>query len=388
MANGLLGAIANPQMADIGGAFQRREILDMQRAQFEQKQAERAKQQQINQAINDIYAQRFTGKLADLSKLDAASAIQVAKETGIPFDQEGRLKHWFGTAQVMDTLMKEIGPQAALDFLNTERAFLADKIPTPRMDAFALKLQNDPAAAAADLAALNKAGQLKGVLKSPEQFTLAEGAKRFDVTGQQIAENIKAKAANLEFADFRSLNNDVTKMIEPAIEVKQAADALGKLKETATASDQMAGIITFMKALDPSSVVQEREGQMVVSTGGLSDQMIGFVNQLMGEGRLREGVFKQLVDTARSLTDSRINGIDNLLTGALDAYGDRLSTSDRDKLLKRIPTGFGPREQETFKPTLVGIRSQPQGVAPAQPIPPAPPTQTPTGGIMIPNGTP
>jgi hypothetical protein len=115
---------------------------------------------------------------------------------------------------------------------------------------------------------------------------------------------------------------------------------LQKIGQKKTATDQLAAIFTFMKTLDPTSVVREGEQRAARTTGGVTDQFIGFVNQIKGEGGLPESVFNNMIDTAMSLSDEAVTGARLEVSSSLDAFGDRLKEEDKQRLLDRIPQPF------------------------------------------------
>lgn len=188
MANGLLGAIANPQQANVVGQFQLGQQQGLQQEQQEfalqQQQQQIAKQEEVNRLASEILGQTTGGKLAELANVDPQVAIQIAQGLGIPLDQPGRLKNIFGTAQMADAIAKGAGPEAALSFIERQRTILkASQIETPIMDTLIDQFAQDPVAGTEGLAEFVQAGKEAGILKG---------------FGGQVSDLEKAKTAKLK----------------------------------------------------------------------------------------------------------------------------------------------------------------------------------------------
>ena len=85
---GLLDAIANPTLADIPAAFEKRD-----------------KKQAMDMA-GEILGSTVQGKLGALFNKDPDLAMKVAKATGTPTDSEGRMNHLIGTIKFANQLVK------------------------------------------------------------------------------------------------------------------------------------------------------------------------------------------------------------------------------------------------------------------------------------------
>ncbi len=381
MANGLLGAIANPQIANIVGAVQQGQQLGMQRQLFEQQQAQLAQQAQVRQLAGQILGNTLGGKLAgggfqQLAQTAPQEALKIAQGLGVPLDQPGRIDNLVGTALMAETIAKSVGPEAALGFVQNERTKLhAFGINTPIMDQFVTQLQQDPVSAMTGLSDFVTASRDAGLLKGKgldQEKQQAEIGRIEAETQKKIAETEKIRAEmqnladkpKLEFKDRQSLNNNVTTLVKEPIAVKKSADALAKLGETKSPTDQLAAIFTFMKSLDPASVVREGEQQQAARTGGVTDQFIGFVNRIRGEGALPPDVFNNMILTAKRVANGALEGSRDELAGFLEPLSDDISAKTRDRLLARVPENFDiPEVPET----------PPQPVTPVEPPAPVQP---------------
>jgi len=143
--------------------------------------------------------------------------------------------------------------------------------------------------------------------------------------------------SQVEFKDFRSLNNDVTTYLKPVRGINSAANSLIKLKKSSSSVDQLAAIFKLMKSLDPTSVVRDSEQQMAASSGGVADTFRGYINNLQGGGKLTPEVFTKMVNTAKNMQSSAVETAVSDLQNQLDAYGERISKKDRALLMSRIP---------------------------------------------------
>lgn len=206
-----------------------------------------------------------------------------------------------------------------------------------------------------------------------EGFTLKPGEVRFDANGQPIAMGAlkpsdmqeklvemgytpgtpeyftaarkmeglyEGDVPELDFKDLRSINNDVTGLTKDTQKITEAASRLAKVSETKSSTDQLAAIFTFMKALDPTSVVREGEQDQARRTGGVTDMFVGYINQIKGQGALPPEVFDEMVRTAQRLGNQAITNTSEQVQGYLKPYGDRIPEKEREDLLSRIPKPF------------------------------------------------
>lgn len=145
---------------------------------------------------------------------------------------------------------------------------------------------------------------------------------------------------DLKFSDQRGVINDIEKLTREASSVKDAASALDKLSEMKSRTDQLAAIFSFMKALDPASVVRDEEQKQVVGTGGVAESFKGYINNLMGEGRLDPKVFDDMVTTAKNLANQKIENTSKRAGVVIDAFGNKLGNKARKRLMDIVPGSF------------------------------------------------
>lgn len=146
-----------------------------------------------------------------------------------------------------------------------------------------------------------------------------------------------AKGIKLGAKDRQSINKDVTGLIKDTVAVSKAADSLKSLKASSSPAAKLAAVFSFMKSLDPTSVVRESEQGQVYSAQGAASSLAGKVNALLGEGQLTEAGFQDLVDTANALADSAIDASGSEVNTYLDTYEDTIPDNFKKSLLRRIP---------------------------------------------------
>ena len=144
----------------------------------------------------------------------------------------------------------------------------------------------------------------------------------------------------LAFKDQRGLQSDISTMIKEPLAVRKSAARLANISRTKSPTDQLAAIFTFMKSLDPASVVREGEQEQARRTGGITDSLIGFANQIQGEGGLPPKVFDDMVLTAKRLANQAISDSETQISSFLNTFGDVITPSFRNATLKRLPGMF------------------------------------------------
>jgi len=234
-------------------------------------------------------------------------------------------------------------------------------------------LRSDPAAAMQQLNAIDAQAVSRGwldALPKPETFTLKSGESRvqfnpqtgkYDVvaTGaekpQTEKERLTVQKLKLEIEQsmrdaaqenrpslkaIQGISQRVGDLTKETRKIRGAASRLDNISQTKSATDKLAAIFTFMKALDPTSVVREGEQQAAVMTGGITDQLASIVQQAQGEGRITAGVFDNMVTTAKRLANQSIADSGTTVSDFVNSFGDRLNETDRKNLLGRLPKAF------------------------------------------------
>ena len=141
----------------------------------------------------------------------------------------------------------------------------------------------------------------------------------------------------------QSVNKEVSQLIKQPLEVYRNAQVMRSLQKRGSPSAQIAAVFTFMKALDPTSVVRESEQGMVYSAEGPASGLASYLNYFMGEGRLSPQVFEDLVLTSEALASQALSGARESVSAVLDIYGETLPESFKKRLMKRIPAIGGQK---------------------------------------------
>lgn len=168
---------------------------------------------------------------------------------------------------------------------------------------------------------------------------------------QADAQRKATKAGMLTPKDVAGVNDKVTNLTKGVREIQASAKSLEALEGRGSAASKLAAVFKFMKALDPTSVVRESEQGLVYSAEGAARNIAGMLNSLMGEGRLTETGFKDIVDTAQTLANSAIDSSAVEVGDYLDVLQDKMSAADLEKLRARVPERFEaqvtPQEGQT-----------------------------------------
>lgn len=157
-----------------------------------------------------------------------------------------------------------------------------------------------------------------------KQFELSKGIqntetalkeKKFDLELQKFNQNKvntdldrkKAVENNFITEDNREIYKTLdTKYTKATAEHAQALDNLSRLEallkgDNISGTDQIAAIFTFMKGLDPRSVVRESEFRLPESASGVWDRGMNLFNKYKEGEFLPPEVIEQMKETARKL---------------------------------------------------------------------------------------
>ena len=188
------------------------------------------------------------------------------------------------------------------------------------------------------------AGALEGYVFDPDtgvytidpviKDVLAKKAEKAIMAGKQI--DLKTK---------QSINKDLTGILKDTIKIKRSAEELDRLEELKSPAAKLGAVFKFMKALDPTSVVRETEQGQVYAASGAAAQLAGSINSLLGEGKLTDKGFRDLVRTSKSIADANIESVSGEVSQLLDTFGDSLPVNFREKLEKRVPETFTSKEK-------------------------------------------
>lgn len=151
------------------------------------------------------------------------------------------------------------------------------------------------------------------------------------------AAELASKEGQLDAKDIASINKDITALTKDTKGIYNAAQDLKKLKEKGSAAAKLAAVFKFMKTLDPTSVVRESEQGMVYSAQGAAADLAGRLNSLVGDGRLTDEGFQDVVETAETLARSAVGTSESELNNYLDTFGETLDPELKRRFKSRIP---------------------------------------------------
>ncbi len=216
----LLGAIANPQMADIAGAIDYRE---------KKLAADEAKRKEIR--INQIMGKALSSGLREGSLMHQLALEQpqgyltIAKHMGIdPSDGNG-MHQMTVDVNTINKLAKT-DPQSAVDYM------IGEKDRRTKLGLNTDYLDKGLAAAQANPQQFFKAVEISDQTWNPgkpsEGFTLGEGQKRFDAQGNEIA-SIAPKAKNADDSESTANAKDLQTYKELLAKGDPSAEQFGQM---------------------------------------------------------------------------------------------------------------------------------------------------------------
>ena len=146
----------------------------------------------------------------------------------------------------------------------------------------------------------------------------ADGFNYYADTGDRVLPNVKAKPAKPE--DLNKIKRDQTKNLQGLFtnnaivkDFNMASTQFSKLTASAkqeSAAGDMSMIFTYMKILDPTSVVREGEQATAASAGGVPDRVWNAYNKAVSGEKLTEKQRADFVGTASKLYNSNIKQFD------------------------------------------------------------------------------
>ena len=292
-----------------------------------------AQQFQLGQQ-RDVAAQREADKARVLSVVDGALKIQA-----LPTDEAKRIALENRAEQLRANNIDDSDTQEMLRLFKGDQSDIDQAKST--MDAIVSSAERAGIIKSKSLAA--KAPKAFEKTASGLVFNPNTGVYTVDEVAKARIDKLRAKSdvTKLDFKDKQGLNKDVTSIIKDTVGIKRAATELEKLKGIGSPAAKLGAVFKFMKALDPTSVVRESEQGQVYAASGAASQIAGSINSLLGEGKLTEKGFADLVATSKGIADANISSVNTELENMLGSFGDTLPLEFKAGLLKRIPKQFG-----------------------------------------------
>lgn len=178
--------------------------------------------------------------------------------------------------------------------------------------------------------------------------------QRTQVRLAQKATNAANAGVQIDAKGRRSINGDVTGLIKESVAIQGAAESLGGLEKLGSAAARLAAVFKFMKALDPTSVVRESEQGQVYAASGAASQLAGQLNSILGQGKLTDAGFRDLVATSKNIANSSLSGATNSVNSYLETYEDTLPNSFKTRLVSRVPGLFEVPKAQQGAPDSTG----------------------------------
>ena len=283
----ILERIANPVIADVGGAFR------AGRANRE----ERERREQTQLLAGDIVANQLGTQFAELSKIDASAAVGLADALGIPKNSQDRLKNAAGTISYANKLLQGGSDPRAVGQLIAEQAQQLGRAGldvSQMMELSSDLISGDPQKIKRQTDALF---QLNESIEGPKD---------------------RQKQTNV----LRKNVSDVTK------DLKKVDAAFRKIKKAgskSTAAGDMSLIFSFMKILDPGSTVREGEFATAQQATGIPGQVVNLYNRALEGTRLNDAQRADFIGQSESLFEAERESADL-------SIGNILQQADQDEI--------------------------------------------------------
>jgi hypothetical protein len=361
--------------------------VGMQLGQIGRNQAEQERQQQSKAIVGGILSQgNITGQqlaqlpeMQELYKYDPDAAIQLSEYADkrdaaglerIRYNNQRQSEIVYPLAAIADP------EQQRLEAIRQAQQFAKSQDPNERETAQELiDIANMPPEARKarlmQAAIQSKAGDnainlLFGAPKEKEGFTLGEGQIRYDASGNVIASGPQktgpAETDKTRFDQATKLRTEVEKFTDEFRKVEDPYDRVNSIVGGAgkkDASADIALVYSFMKMLDPGSVVRETEFATAQNAAGVPEQLRNQYNKVLsGEFLSPEQVksFKNQAEKIYKGAESRQKKRESQYTGLAKKYG-----IDPTEVIIRSPA------QYDNPPANFGVSDQPEGTIATNP---------------------
>lgn len=145
--------------------------------------------------------------------------------------------------------------------------------------------------------------------------TLAQGAERNQIAAARAANAGQTSAKQQAQMQVQLRKEfDALPDVKNYNEISNAADVTTQLGKSKTASDDVALIFTFMKALDPQSVVREGEFATAQNTVGIPGAVVNAYNRAISGNRLNDQQRAEFAKTVKSVLGGRKKNYDQIVT--------------------------------------------------------------------------
>ncbi len=339
----------------IAGLFAAKQQQDLQQAQWQQLAL-------FKQALSDAYNSNDAGAITALAAQYPEYMEQIKALSGLRDEQHSRAIGSFGLH--LNNLISAGDTEGAARFIAQNQDVLRDAGPGYEPETLIAHLQQDPKGLAtqADKLSLialgpqkyyevqNQRSQIEtqrrgqDVTMRGQDIQQAEGAadraSRAQIASAEIGVKLqelaqKTQQGGLDAKALQDINKDLTSFNKDHQAMYSAANNLETLKSRNTPASQIAAIFSYMKALDPTSVVREGEQVMVQRTDGVFGTMANKIEQLQSGKMLNAKQMDDLVKTAKAVANTQANNVNTQIDDYLSSYGDTIPASQRKNLEAR-----------------------------------------------------
>ena len=286
MNEGILGQIANPQLADVAGA------LDYRRSQMDKDEAKR-KELRMNQLIAQaIPNMAEDSPLREIAQADPQKFAMMAKVLNIPLNEGERFEQLRSRVGQLSALA-ESDPREAYQYAQRIQAEnQRTGIQDTNLDKWLQTVDKDPVTG---FNALHVMNQSLNPVKAGEGFSLSEGQTRFDSQGNKVAsvektynpnapENAGVQSSSIldDGTVIQVLKSGGTRVVDPAGNVLSGAARSQAIKDAqaygadvqASRAGGRAGAIVTGKS-QAESVID------LPKIESSSEKVVGLVNELL-----------------------------------------------------------------------------------------------------------
>ena len=111
----------------------------------------------------------------------------------------------------------------------------------------------------------------------------------------------RTKESGQGFTRANTLRDEFVKLTEPFRTVQSAYDNIQSAAATESGAGDMSMLYSFIKLLDPNSVVRESEFAMAAQSGSFGERMQGAVNRILSGERLPPTLRQEFMNEARNI---------------------------------------------------------------------------------------
>ena len=133
----------------------------------------------------------------------------------------------------------------------------------------------------------------------------------------------------------RDLNSDINGFSKNYSAMRSASDNLQALGKRNTPAAQLGMIFSYMKSLDPQSVVREGEQVQVKRTDGIFGTLGNYVSQLSNGKMLNNEQVQDLINTSKLMANTEGEKFNQQMDDYLSTYGDSLPSGLTKQLQSR-----------------------------------------------------